>query len=124
MRDLLALLAHLLAAVGVPASRIILSDLCPNSIVKRIVVGNRRQDDSRQPVKERAPIFCRYVEHPLVEEWTWRRNTESWAECVVVIGKNSVSRCGAGEGHVILSGSRQASDGFQPRELTTLLAGA
>jgi hypothetical protein len=41
-----------------------------------------------------------------------------------VIGKNSVSRCGAGEGRVILSGSRQASNGFQPRELTTSLAGA
>ncbi|MGA3180224.1 MAG: hypothetical protein ABSF38_07785, partial [Verrucomicrobiota bacterium] len=76
----------MLTAVGIPANRIILSDLCPNSIVKRIVADNRRQDDSRQPVKDRAPIFCRYVEHPVVEEWTWRRNTESWSECIVVLG--------------------------------------
>jgi uracil-DNA glycosylase len=26
------------------------------------------------------------VDHPVVEEWTWRRITESWAECIIALG--------------------------------------
>jgi len=80
-------LESLLISAGISANRIILSDLCPNSIVKRGPAhNNRRQDDSKQPSKDRAPIFCKYVEYPIVAGWTWRRITESRAECIIALG--------------------------------------
>ena len=80
-------LASLLASAGVSANRIVLSDLCPNSFVKRIVINNERKDDSSQPSGDRAPIFCRYVEHPVVAGWTWRRIIESRAVCIIALGR-------------------------------------
>ena len=79
-------LASLLSSVGVSANRVVVSDLCPCSIVKRTVINNRRQDDSRQPCKDRASVFCWYVEHPVVEGWTWRRVTESLAARIIALG--------------------------------------
>lgn len=80
-------LASLLASVGVAASRIVLADLCPNSIVKRTVKNNRRSDDSQQPSgKDRASTFCKYVTHPTVAGWTWRRIIESRASSVIALG--------------------------------------
>lgn len=79
-------LASLLASAGVSANRIVLSDLCPNSIVKRTIINNRRQDDSSQPGKGRASVFCKYVEHQTVADWTWRRITESRAERIIALG--------------------------------------
>jgi hypothetical protein len=80
-------LASLLNSAGVSANRIILSDLCPNSIVRRSgVINNCRQDDSRQPCKDRASVFCQYVEDPGVAGWTWRRITESRAERIIALG--------------------------------------
>ena len=78
--------ASLLNSAGVTANQIVLSDLCPNSIVKRTVISNHRQDDSSQPCKERASVFCRYVEHPTVSGWTWRRIAESRAERIITLG--------------------------------------
>lgn len=80
-------LESLLNLAGVSANRIILSDLCPNSIVKRsAVINKRRQDDSRQPGNDRASVFCSYVENPAVECWTWRRITESRVERIIALG--------------------------------------
>jgi len=79
-RDYYGKLELLLESAGVSSNRIILSDLCPNSIVKRgIFKKNRRHDDSRQPSKE-------FVEHPIVAGWTWRRITESRAELIIALG--------------------------------------
>jgi hypothetical protein len=79
-------LASLMTSVGVAASRIVLTDLCPNSIVKRRVIQDRRKDDSRQPCKERASTFCKYVTHATVADWTWRRILESRAPIIIALG--------------------------------------
>ena len=79
-------LASLLSSAGIPASRIILSDLCTNSIVRRCAINNRRQDDSRQPCKDRAEVFHRYVKNPVVAGWTWRRITECGAKRIIALG--------------------------------------
>ena len=79
-------LASLLTSVGVPARRIVLADLCSNSIVKRTMTNNRRRDDSRQPCRDRAPAFCNYVAHPVVAGWTWRRIIGSGARRIIALG--------------------------------------
>jgi hypothetical protein len=79
-------LERLLTLAGISANQIILSDLCPNSIVGRSeVINNRRRDDSRQS-KAWAKVFSKYVENPMVEDLTWRRILESRANRVIALG--------------------------------------
>ena len=79
-------IAILLEAVGIASEKLVLSDLCPLSLVKRFVKGGRRADDSRQPTGERAAAFQQYVEHPFVRGWTARRIKDSQSCRIVALG--------------------------------------
>lgn len=76
----------LMQAVQIKSSQIVLSDLCPCSIVKRQIKKGQRKDDSKQPSKERAKIFCEYVENPQVQKWTADRILKSKSRHIIALG--------------------------------------
>jgi uracil-DNA glycosylase len=115
-------LASLLTSAGVSANRIVLSDLCPSSFVKRTSINNRRQDDSSQPGKGRAGVFCKYVEHQTVAGWTWRRITESRAERIIALGhiaEHGLLRLFSRHGATISCNGRQWNQDRQSEDLPT-----
>jgi hypothetical protein len=115
-------LASLLISAGVSANRIVLSDLCPNSIVKRTLINTRRQDDSSQPSKGRATVFCKYVEHQTVAGWTWRRITESRAERIIALGhiaEHGLLRLFSRQGATISCNGREWNQDRQREDLPT-----
>jgi hypothetical protein len=79
-------IANLLGTVGVPPEKVVLSDLCPMSLVKRQGGPGQRTDDNRQPTGERAEAFHRYLEHEEVSGWTVRRLLASRASRIIALG--------------------------------------
>jgi hypothetical protein len=113
-------LASLLTSVGVGASRVVLADLCPNSIVKRGVINNRRKDDSQQPCRDRASTFCKYVAHPTVAGWNWRRIIETGASSIIALGhivEHGLLRLFSANGASISSGGRHWNQSSQVQNL-------
>jgi hypothetical protein len=76
----------LMQAINIKPSQIVLSDLCPCSIVKRQINNGQREDDSKQPSRERAEIFRKYVENPQVQQWTTDRILKSKSRHIVTLG--------------------------------------
>ena len=83
-------IGSLLQSVGIKSDQIILSDLCRNSIVKRqIDKKGKRKDDSKQPSRDRASVFCKYIENtevPKVQEWTIKRIYQSQSIHIIALG--------------------------------------
>lgn len=77
---------NLMQSIQVKSSQIILSDLCPNSIVKRLQKNGRRKDDSKQPSKDRAVIYCKYIENANVQEWTIGRILKNKSGRIIALG--------------------------------------
>jgi hypothetical protein len=76
----------LMQSVQIKSSQIVLSDLCPCSVVKRQIKNGQRKDDSKQPSKDRAKIFCEYVENPQVQKWTADRILKSKSRHIIALG--------------------------------------
>ena len=100
---------YLLQAVNIKSSQIVLSDLCPCSIVKRQIKNGKRNDDSKQPSRDRARIFCQYVDNPKIQKWTENRVLKSNSRHIIALGhiaEHGLLRLFSRMGATIFDGNR------------------
>ncbi len=79
-------IAQLLSSASILGNEVLFTDLCPNSLVMRQNGNGHRRDCSKQPCKDRAPVFCKYAEHPEVMDWQWQRLQSNPTGVIIALG--------------------------------------